>query len=354
MQLDKSPPVAEHHDRERWLQARTTSVGSSEVPAIFGESPFATARDVWMEKVGERTPEPPQETNPDRLRGKLLEPVAVELFVRATGRQVRRWPHRKHPTVPVLSASIDRQIFAQGDLPTAALEAKVPRYHVFQQWKKEGLPSHVILQMQTEAIVLGYEATFVSVLHADSMGHLTFEVPVDPELARAIPDRIAEWWETYVVRRVPPPLEGAKYDLPKDAVLRAGEEARPLEGNALEAALDYHEARQVAKAAEEARKQAGEILKASLEPGVMYELEGILRSKNSEIAGRNSFDAKALTAVKPLDPIKVLTVLDEYGISPATAVDILTETALDLAPFWKQGAGYQQVGLWELKQREEG
>ena len=44
------------HDREKWLKARRSGLGASEVAAILGLSPWSTPYKVWKDKVSSEPP----------------------------------------------------------------------------------------------------------------------------------------------------------------------------------------------------------------------------------------------------------------------------------------------------------
>jgi len=62
----------------------TTTVGASEIAAILGQDPYATAQDVWERKVaGVVTPE-----NEHMVRGKCLENGLLDWWERLDGRRL--------------------------------------------------------------------------------------------------------------------------------------------------------------------------------------------------------------------------------------------------------------------------
>ena len=57
------------HDREKWLNARRSGLGASEVAAVLGLSPWSTPYKVWRDKVSS---EPPVELRRSPSNGDML------------------------------------------------------------------------------------------------------------------------------------------------------------------------------------------------------------------------------------------------------------------------------------------
>src|SRR5262245_7287249 len=77
-----APPAGieriEYGDREAWLKLRGKDVTASVAGALLGVHEFTTPYGLWALKSG-KIAEDPEETGPMR-RGRLLEPVAIELI----------------------------------------------------------------------------------------------------------------------------------------------------------------------------------------------------------------------------------------------------------------------------------
>jgi predicted phage-related endonuclease len=63
--------------RADWLDIRKGFVGASEAAALIHCHPYLTLTHLWALKAGRIDPEP---ENPAMRRGKLLEPVALEML----------------------------------------------------------------------------------------------------------------------------------------------------------------------------------------------------------------------------------------------------------------------------------
>lgn len=78
--------------RDEWLAFRKTGIGGSEVAAIFGISPFGTARDVYYDKLNIVSAFDDEMNKYQKKIGTLLEDVVAEMFSEVTGFPVFKVP----------------------------------------------------------------------------------------------------------------------------------------------------------------------------------------------------------------------------------------------------------------------
>lgn len=64
--------------REEWLEMRKRDVTASQAAALLGQHPYTTAYQLWADKSGRASED--DDENGAMKRGRLLEPVAVELL----------------------------------------------------------------------------------------------------------------------------------------------------------------------------------------------------------------------------------------------------------------------------------
>ena len=342
-----SGAVAQYHDEEAWLEKRRLHLTGTDIAAIFGLHPWRTAGDVQDEKLGRA----------DRLvdspilqRGRDLEPIAVRLYEQDTGRQTRRHPFRVWKEDTLFGCSVDRQVFATDDSPTAPLEAKVLGWQTYSALRK-GLPDYIIFQGQLEAAVHDAAHTVFTILHPDSYRRLHFEVPIDHGFVDTVQERAHAWWQAHIVNRDPVEDAVAPDNIPEVA----GEITVRTDALFIESANELLEARDVRKAAEELYKAAkADFVELVGEKGI-YEADGA-RVHYQERAGRVTFDKKALAASLPLDPFKVLAFFSELPISPLQLSGFLEllrekgeELQLDLSQFEKRGESVDDIRPYRLK-----
>lgn len=74
------------NDREKWLTARRSGIGGSDVPAIMGVDPWRSALEVYADKISEGPPT--DEQNEIAEWGRIFEPLILKQFAKRTGRRV--------------------------------------------------------------------------------------------------------------------------------------------------------------------------------------------------------------------------------------------------------------------------
>jgi len=243
---------------EEWLAARRLGIGASDIPVIAGESPYRTPYQLWAEKVGLLTAEPDAEQAELFEIGHLMEPVLLELYERRTGRHPKRAP----------------QMRVSRDLPWAfaSLDATAPVKRVVEakwthsgRWGDAGVPDDVLLQVQWQLFVVGWDVADVIALRGPRPRIV--EVPRDQDYIDKLVTLATEFWQ-HVETRTPPPVDGA--DGTRKALLATYPAplfpALPATPDLAALVNTYVEAKAAAKAAEDAEATAGNALRAVIGP----------------------------------------------------------------------------------------
>ena len=119
---------------EDWLDYRRRGIGGSDVSAIFGTSPFRTARDLYYDKLNIASVEDDEGNWVAMEMGHLLEPLVAKIFERKTGYRVYQIKKMfQHPQYPWMLADVDYFV----ELPdgtTAILEIKTTNYNARDNW----------------------------------------------------------------------------------------------------------------------------------------------------------------------------------------------------------------------------
>lgn len=193
-----------------WVDARRDYIGSSDIPILTGNSPYATsALELWAYKTRRPDgtflldPEPPDPDTQEMFDlGHALEPVIAERCALNHG-QVMRVPHMvTHPDIPWAAASLDRR-----RAPRTIVEVKwVPN----RSWKggPEPVPAYVQDQVQWQLFVKGWQFGHVAVLHGS---HVECH---DVEADRTYQDNLltiaTDFHDNFVVPGVMPPVDGSE------------------------------------------------------------------------------------------------------------------------------------------------
>lgn len=132
-----------------WLEYRRRGIGGSDAAAILGISPFATARDLYYDKL-KIVPFDDSESNwVAKKMGHLLEDLVAEIFHVKTGYRIYQIKKMfYHPVHTFMLADIDYFVELPGGR-TAILEIKTTNYNAKDHWWSED---------GQEIVPLNYEA----------------------------------------------------------------------------------------------------------------------------------------------------------------------------------------------------
>lgn len=141
---------------DAWLTWRKTGIGSSDAPAVLGESPWTSRKELWEQKVveyhGAKAPlsvaqfkaireqmaKREGQNESSKNRGKKLEPVARAEFEDMTGLTMEavcgHHTHHPHLKVSLDGWNAGRRAFLEIKAPkqsshAAALDGRVPDYY---------------------------------------------------------------------------------------------------------------------------------------------------------------------------------------------------------------------------------
>lgn len=258
MAVDRIAP----RDRAAWLRARGQDVTASTVGALFGAHDFLTLYELWAFKTG-RIQTSSIET-PAMMRGRLLEPVAVQMM-----REARpKWSVTHNAAENIYYRDPDARLGATPDVlvecPVRGLgvvQIKSVEQSVYRRkWLDENgdpeAPLWIALQATLEAHLVGAKWAMVAPL---VIGHgielPLIEVPLLPGVIDAIRQRTAEFWQMVAEDREPAP----DYDRDARTIDRLyphhdeGEEVDLTRDNAIPALIAERRACMDAKGAAEAR-----------------------------------------------------------------------------------------------------
>lgn len=189
-----------------WLRRRRTGLGASDAPAVLGLSPWATPRDVFLDKTA--TVITDEQTEAMEF-GHLMEPVAVELFRRRHG-DPDSTRHRylgkieespgllRSVEAPHLLASLD-SVIEEPDGQRVPGQIKNVTTYKRTAWAESegGVPDLVRVQIIQEAIVTGVDHGYVLPIFGGNHMPEPIRVDVPDDFAEWYLDFSREWWETY-------------------------------------------------------------------------------------------------------------------------------------------------------------
>lgn len=191
---------------------RRTYIGSSDIAAIIGLSPFKTAYELWEEKTADVQVEL---DNPILRRGRRAEPFLLETLksefdVWVTNANVRN----EHPQFPFLRAEsdfcyvidgekVDGRIVADDNIGHGEIKSVGFNRGEWGEAGSQDVPPYYLAQTIFAMAVNGYrETTIWGCFGFDDIRPYRFDA--DTEAGAALVAAAVNFWTNHVVPRVPP------------------------------------------------------------------------------------------------------------------------------------------------------
>lgn len=300
---------------------RRKVLGCSEIAQALGFSPWGTAEEKRLEKVGRKLPEP--ESGPMR-RGKDMEPLTRRLYMGKTGRILHSMEEESHdPKRPWLVCHVDALISREevlrpdfmpmpdGAAGDGIFEGKAPGSNMAKIMGENGLTPDYIHQGMGMLHVTGREWCGFAFLDYDAYDVVTFDVKRDAEfigLMLAALDKF--WWHV----QNDEPLERPQLVDPASVPVIRGEKEIIDDPAIVAIAADFIECNEAYKDAEAFRKAAQDKLRAVMEPYALAEIGGILRVSNKPGDPKEVVDADALWAYCMTSVPKFTLIADKFKV----------------------------------------
>lgn len=192
-----------------WLEYRRRGIGGSDAAAVLGISPFATARDLYYDKLKIVSYEDPESNWVAKKMGHLLEDLVAEIFHVKTGYRIYQIKKMfYHPIYTWMLADIDYFI----ELPngeTAILEIKTTNYNAKDHWwldGKEIVPVNYEAQGRHYMCVMNIDHVYYCCLYGNNeneviIRHIDRDMDYEAELIALEQN----FWQNNILKRVPPP-----------------------------------------------------------------------------------------------------------------------------------------------------
>lgn len=198
---------------EKQKLERKNSIGGSDVAALLNLSPWKSALDVYLDKIGE-APEIDEEKLPLRLyNGNYLEPWVAHSFEKETGLHVETYDgvNCSHETIrnihayPYSHVNVDGFVMdIERNLVKAAIEFKTSENKSL--WEGDEIPRLYKPQLMHTRILTGVKKVYLAVcIGFNEFKYYTYE-PTEKDLANEIKiqEVIKTFWTEHVEPRSPP------------------------------------------------------------------------------------------------------------------------------------------------------
>lgn len=203
-----------------WHARRQSGIGSSEIAALFGLSPYGGPLDVYLAKTADPAQLAAAPATVAQRRGSRLEAYLADEAAERFGWKLVEAPGQAHPLLPYLNASPDRLLLDEAGNVAAIVEIKTSRSR--EGWADPeddptGVPAHYLLQVQHQMLVgVRWRGEHVYPARAyivACVGHLDdlrlYAVDAHPGVADRIVGVAGRFWREHVEPRVPPAFDGS-------------------------------------------------------------------------------------------------------------------------------------------------
>lgn len=183
---------------------RASYLGSSDIAAVLGCSPWRTPLDVYMEKIGEGSP-PDDKKAKIFARGKRLEPIVIDMVSDEYGHEiVARNERYADAEFPWMACEVDAETVIDGE--RVNLEIKTAHPFAAAKFGDEGsdeIPVEYAAQAMYALMVTGRRRCIFGVLvGSDNLS--TYELVRDEETIAGMRAAAIAFWQGNVLARVPP------------------------------------------------------------------------------------------------------------------------------------------------------
>lgn len=195
-----------HLTEAEWLDFRRGGIGGSDVAKVLGVSPYASARDLYYDKLNIKPMVDVEDNWLQKEIGHLLEPLVAKLFEKKTGLKVYQIKKMfKHPVHQFMYADVDFFIETE-DGKRGILEIKTSHYNNRIKWADDAVPYHYELQVRHYLCVTDLDFAYIACLFSNSEEDFIFrKIERDRTYEQMLIESEKDFWENYVLARKEPP-----------------------------------------------------------------------------------------------------------------------------------------------------
>ena len=272
-------------NRGEWLKLKQHAVGSSEIAAVVGLSPYKTAIQLYDDKLKNRQ----IEDNENMARGRERETIILEKFVGITG-----FAHKQpfaiysYDETNTLLASPDSFLYEKVSKTYGICEVKSPQFFTAKNW--DGVPPEMYqLQLQWQLGIIGLKWGYIAWEKGEDGPIESFRVEYDEPLFLDLVDKARKFIKC--LQTSTPPYSY----LPSDVEISA--EALPIEMNKV--FEEYERLSEKKKEIEELLKPVDNQLK-----NIKSELEMALGKCKNAISSDGRYKISLTEVVTPPKTVK--------------------------------------------------
>ena len=194
---------------DEWLEWRRRGIGGSDAAAILGVSPFATARDLYYDKLKIVSYGDDESNWVAKKVGHLLEDLVAEIFSVKTGFQIYQVKKMfYHPVYTYMLADVDYFIRLPNG-KTAILEIKTTNYNAKDHWwcnGREIVPVNYEIQGRHYMCVMNIDEVYYCCLYGNNENEVIIRhIERDPDYEAELIALEGDFWNNHVQKQIPPP-----------------------------------------------------------------------------------------------------------------------------------------------------
>lgn len=197
-------------DRDEWLAARCSVLGSSDVPALVGLGYSGqNAMTVFASKRGKAEQRFTKATRKRFEMGRVGERFVLEMFALETDLAP---VHTElpaicyHPTLDFLGSSLDAYVVESGE--HCAVECKMVGSRSWMDWADDEPPVRHAVQVQHQLLCTGWQRGFLVGWTGDECK--IYEIRREEGLLELLTEKMTRFWHDNVLAGVPPELDGSE------------------------------------------------------------------------------------------------------------------------------------------------
>ncbi len=196
----------ENMDEKTWLEYRKKGIVGSDLAAIMGVSPFATARDLYYDKCGIE-PMIDEESNwVAKKVGHLLEDLVAEIFAKKTGFEV--WSVKtifSHPDYPFMQANVDF-FYKDNNGKIGGLECKTTNYMAKSKWDDDTVPINYELQCRHYMAIMDIDEWWIACMYGNNENDFIMrKITRDEDYEDIIIQSESSFWNDFILTKQEPP-----------------------------------------------------------------------------------------------------------------------------------------------------
>ena len=187
--------------QDEWLAQRRTCITGTDISAIVGLNPYATAMSVYMDKLG--LSEPIKDNEPMRW-GRLLEPVIAQRYSEDNGVEIRQGEFIKKEGIfgGTPDYLTDQKL----------IEIKTVGIYGAKNFGESGsdiVPDHYLCQVQWYLNLVGMERADLVALIA-GQDYRVFHIERNEKLITILCDATYHFWHSHIVTQEAPAIDASE------------------------------------------------------------------------------------------------------------------------------------------------